>query len=104
MILNAAIFAGITVAGFVFWAFMECPFLVPWRPLILGTLRPPAVGKYLPYILGYLLILYLNLGFLFWHLSRKFFLRDTGAKLQHARKQIASGDLSPELTKELAKL
>lgn len=66
-----------------FWLMDELRFLIPYRPML--------IHLYGRLILASIAVLFLNLFAGIYFLQRKFFLKDTGRKLTHFDRQIASG-------------
>ena len=92
MFANAVFVATLLFLALGFWLMHELHFLVPWRSFILHN--------YLNCIALYCALLFANiLGLTIW-IERKFFLRDTGRKLNHLDQEIHSGhsELSEEIT------
>lgn len=69
-----------------FWLMGELRFLIPYRPVL--------IHLYGRVILFSIAVLFLNLFAAIFFLQRKFFLKDTGRKLTHLDRQIASGQSS----------
>ena len=62
----------------------ELTFLAPYKRLIFT--------RYLWFIVGALLLLFLNLFALFYGVARRLFLKDTGRKLAHVDRQLHTTD------------
>ena len=84
MIANAAFLAVLTVFLFVGWLAGEVSFLTPYKTVLFRS--------YGTYILGGILLLFLNTFGLYYGLIRWLFLRDTGRKLLHLDRQLATDD------------
>ena len=84
MIANAAFLAVLTVFLVVGWLAGELRFLAPYRA---GLFR--LHGQF---IVGAILLLFLNLFAVFYRLARWLFLRDTGRKLRHLDHQLQTPD------------
>lgn len=69
-----------------FWLMDELRFLIPYKPVL--------IHLYGRVILFSIAVLFLNLFAGIYFLQRKFFLKDTGRKLIHFDRQIASGQSS----------
>jgi len=95
MIANAALLAALTVFLVVGWLAGELSFLAPYKA---GLFR--LHGRF---ILGALLLLFLNLCAAYYRLARWLFLRDTGRKLRHLDHQLKTPDaVLDELRDDLA--
>lgn len=84
MIANTAFLAALTVLVLVGWLAGELSFLAPYRRLI--------AHEYLPTIGVAILLVFLNLCALYYSLARWLFVRDTGRKLAHVDRQLATSD------------
>ena len=84
MIANTAFLAALTVLVLVGWLAGELSFLAPYRRLIFH--------QYLSTIGAAILLVFLNLCALYYSLARWLFVRDTGRKLAHADRQLATSD------------
>jgi hypothetical protein len=62
----------------------ELTFLAPYKRVIFG--------RYLWFIVGALVLLFLNLFALFYGVARRLFLKDTGRKLAHVDRQLHTTD------------
>ena len=81
---NAALLSALTVFLLVGWIAGELRFLAPYKTILF---REHAV-----LIGGAALLLFLNLTATFYSVARWFFLRDTGRKLLHIDRQLATDD------------
>ena len=81
---NAAFLSALTVFLLVGWIAGELRFLAPYKTVLF---REHAV-----LIGGAALLLFLNLTATFYSVARWFFLRDTGRKLLHIDRQLATDD------------
>ena len=81
---NAAFLSALTVFLLVGWIAGERRFLAPYKTILF---REHAV-----LIGGAALLLFLNLTATFYSVARWFFLRDTGRKLLHIDRQLATDD------------
>jgi hypothetical protein len=96
MIPNALILTIALLLALGFWMMGELKFLVPYRHIL--------VHQYGGVILAWIAVLFANLFAAVYSIQRKFFLKDTGRKLTHIDKQVASGQSSlpsPERDEEL---
>jgi hypothetical protein len=96
MIPNALILTIALLLALGFWLMGELKFLVPYRHIL--------VHQYGGVILAWIAVLFANLFAAVYSIQRKFFLKDTGRKLTHIDKQVASGQSSlpsPERDEEL---
>ncbi len=84
MIANSAFLAAIVLLLLVFSLLEQLAFLAPYKRIILV--------QYLWVVLSALAVVYVNLFALFYAVSRRLFLKDTGRKLAHVEKQL----LTPE--------
>ena len=95
MIANAALLAALTVFLVAGWLAGELSFLAPYKA---GLFRLHGT-----FILGGLLLLFLNLCAAYYRLARWLFLRDTGRKLRHLDHQLKTPDaVLDELRDDLA--
>jgi len=95
MIANAALLAALTVFLVVGWLAGELSFLAPYKA---GLFRLHGT-----FILGAVLLLFLNLCAAYYRLARWLFLRDTGRKLRHLDHQLKTPDaVLDELRDDLA--
>ena len=97
MIANCAFLAGIVVLVLVVFLMDQLPFLVPYRRLL--------VIRYLWVIVSGLVVVFVNAFALFYTLTRRLFLKDTGRKLAHVDRQLLTHDtivrdLSEQLSRE----
>jgi hypothetical protein len=81
---NAAFASALAVFLFVGWIAGELRFLAPYK-VILFREHAALIGSLI-------LILFLNLTATFYSVARWFFLRDTGRKLLHIDRQLATDD------------
>lgn len=88
MIANSALLAAITVFLLAGWLAGELRFLVPYKT-VLFRLHAPLLG-------GLTLVLFLNLCAIYYSVARWLFLRDTGRKLLHLDRQLATDDAAIE--------
>ena len=75
--------------------FSQLDFLIPYKRVLLA--------RYAVAMAVYAVLLAANLYALFFLLTRKLFLKDTGRKLAHIEKQLRSGSLSYELGERLSR-
>jgi hypothetical protein len=81
---NAAFLAALTVFLLVGWIAGELRFLVPYKVILFR--------EHAALIVGAILIIFLDLTATFYSVARWLFLRDTGRKLLHVDRQLATGD------------
>ena len=81
---NAAFVSALTVFLLVGWIAGELRFLAPYKTLLFRE-HAALIG-------GAALLLFLNLTATFYSVARWFFLRDTGRKLLHIDRQLATDD------------
>ena len=81
---NAAFLSAITVFLLVGWIAGELRFLAPYKALLFRE-HAALIG-------GVVLLLFLNLTATFYSVARWFFMRDTGRKLLHIDRQLATDD------------
>src|ERR1700753_1518824 len=91
---NALIATVSILFAFVFWVGANVDFLIPYRNYILN--------EYGHRILIYLGLLSVNLFGLFFWLTRKLLLKDTGRKLVHLERQVRSGEVATDLGQLMA--
>lgn len=84
MIANAAFLAALTEFLFAGWLAGELRFLAPYKTILFRE-HTALIG-------GVALILFLNLTAIYYSVARWLFLRDTGRKLLHLDRQLASDD------------
>jgi hypothetical protein len=95
MIANAAFLAVLTLFLVVGWLAGELSFLAPYKA---GLFRLHG-----SFMLGAVLLLFLNLFAVYYRLARWLFLRDTGRKLRHLDHQLKTPDtVLDELSDDLA--
>jgi hypothetical protein len=94
MVANSAVLAAMVLILGVFWVAAETTFLAPYRRLLLQE-----HGLYLGL---FLLVVYMNLFALCYSVARVLFLKDTGVKLHHLDRQLATRDtVLADLTRRL---
>ena len=81
---NAAFLSALTVFLLVGWIAGELRFLAPYKTILFHE-HAALIG-------GAALLLFLNLTATFYSVARWFFLRDTGRKLLHIDRQLATDD------------
>ena len=81
---NAAFLSALTVFLLVGWIAGELRFLAPYKALLFRE-HAALIG-------GAVLLLFLNLTATFYSVARWFFMRDTGRKLLHIDRQLATDD------------
>ena len=84
MIANCAFLAALTVFLLAGWLAGELRFLAPHKSLLFHL--------YAPLLEGVTLVLFLNLCAIYYSVARWLFLRDTGRKLLHIDRQLATDD------------
>ena len=84
MIANTAFLAALTVFLLTAWVAGELTFLAPYKGVLF---RDHGV-----FILGSLLVLFVNLSAVYYGLARWLFLRDTGRKLTHMDRQLIASE------------
>ena len=84
MIANSACLAAMVLVLMLFVLVDQLSFLAPYRRLILA--------QYLWVIVGLLVVLFVNLFALFYSVTRRLFLKDTGRKLAHVDRQLLTRD------------
>lgn len=95
MIANAAFMAALTVFLAAAWLAAELRFLAPYKTALFS--------QHAPIILGGVLLLFLNLTALYYTVARWLFLRETGQKLQHIDRQLATDDAALDVLRLHAK-
>ena len=94
MIANSALLAALVLLLAVFWVGGETTFLAPYKRLLF-TEYDVQVGLFL-------LVLFINLFAACYGVARVLFLKDTGVKLQHLDRQLATRDtVLADLTQRL---
>ncbi len=88
MIANSAFLAALTVFLLAGWLAGELRFLAPYKTVLFT--------RYALLLGGATLILFLNLCAIYYSVARWLFLRDTGRKLLHLDRQLATGDTAIE--------
>jgi hypothetical protein len=81
---NAAFLSALTVFLLVGWIAGELRFLAPYKAILFRE-HAALIG-------GVVLLLFLNLTATFYSVARWFFMRDTGRKLLHIDRQLATDD------------
>ena len=81
---NAAFLSALTVFLLVGWIAGELRFLAPYKTILFRE-HAALIG-------GAALLLFLNLTAAFYSVARWFFMRDTGRKLLHIDRQLATDD------------
>ena len=84
MIANAAFLAGVTVFLLLAWLAGELVFLSPYKSTLFSR-----HGWFLG---GVALVVFFNLGALYYSVARWLFLRDSGRKLLHLDRQLGTSD------------
>lgn len=84
MVANSAFLAGIALLAGLFILLDQLSFLVPYKRLIFR--------EYLWIIVTAVVVTYVNLFALFYAISRRLFLKDTGRKLAHVEQQLHTPD------------
>jgi hypothetical protein len=97
MVANSAFLAAIVLVGILFVLLDQLSFLVPYKRFIFS--------QYLWAIAAAVVVSYVNLFALFYVLTRRVFLKDTGRKLAHVDRQLLTRDtivrdLSDQLSRE----
>jgi hypothetical protein len=95
MIANALILTIALLLALGFWLMDELKFLIPYRHIL--------VHQYGGVILAWAAVLFVNVFAAVYVMQRKLFLKDTGRKLSHIDKQVATGHSpvpSPEQDQE----
>jgi len=82
MIANAAFLAGLTTFILAAWLAAELSFLAPYKAAIFRT--------YGLYVLGGVVLVFVNLLGAYYLIARWIFLRDSGRKLTHIDRQLRS--------------
>lgn len=96
MVANSAFLAAIVLVVLCFLLLEQLPFLIPYRRFILS--------RYLWVILAALVVVFLNLFALFYAVSRRLFLKDTGRKLAHVEQQLQTPDtIARDLSERLSR-
>jgi hypothetical protein len=96
MITNSAFLAALILLVLVLELMSQLVFLAPYKHLILG--------QYLWYVVGSLLVLFLNLFASIYWIGRRVWLKDTGRKLAHLERQLDSADtVARELSERLSR-
>ena len=83
MIANALILTIAILLALGFWLMNELKFLIPYKRIL--------VHQYGGLLLGWATVVFANLFAGVYAMQRKFFLKDTGRKLSHVDRQIATG-------------
>jgi len=90
---NALVLTTTVLVAFVLAAIMQLDFLLPYKHYLLA--------EYGQSILIYLGLLAANLFALFFWVTRKLLLKDTGRKLAHLEKQLQAGEVARDLGERL---
>ena len=90
---NALVLTTTVLVAFVLAAIMQLDFLLPYKHYLLA--------EYWQSILIYLGLLAANLFALFFWVTRKLLLKDTGRKLAHLEKQLQAGEVARDLGERL---
>jgi hypothetical protein len=94
MIANSAFLAALVLLLAIFWVGGETTFLAPYKRLLFT--------EYGVHLGVFLLVLFINLFAACYGLARVLFLKDTGVKLQHLDRQLATRDtVLTDLTQRL---
>jgi hypothetical protein len=94
MVANSAVLAALVLLLTVFWVGGETTFLAPYRRLVFRE-HGVQIGLFL-------LVVFVNLFALFYGFARVVFLKDTGVKLHHLDRQLATRDtVLSDLTQRL---
>ena len=94
MVTNSAVLAVLIVMLSVFWIGGETTFLAPYKRLLFT--------QYGVHIGLFLLVVFVNLFAVCYAVARVLFLKDTGVKLRHLDRQLATTDsVLADLTREL---
>ncbi len=95
MIANSAFLAAMAVLLLAFWLLGQIDFLAPYKRLVFG--------RHLWMIVGAAVLVFLNIFSLAYALARGLFLKDTGRKLAHVDRQLATADtVARDLSERLA--
>jgi hypothetical protein len=84
MIANTAFLAALTLFLLAAWLAGELSFLAPYKAALFRL--------HGPFILGALLVVFVNLSAVYYGVARWLFLRDTGRKLQHVDRQLIASE------------
>jgi hypothetical protein len=84
MIANSAFLAAMVLVLILFVLMDQLSFLAPYRRLILA--------QYLWVVVWALVVVFVNLFALFYTVTRRLFLKDTGRKLAHVDRQLLTRD------------
>ena len=96
MIANSAFLAAMLVLLALFWVMGQVDFLASYKHVILP--------RYLWVIVGFVVVLFLNLFALFYAATRLLFLKETGRKLAHVERQLQTPDaVVRDLSERLAR-
>jgi len=90
---NALVLTTTVLVAFVLAAIMQLDFLLPYKHYLLA--------EYGQSIMIYLTLLTVNLFVLFFWITRKLLLKDTGRKLVHLEKQLQAGEVARDLSDRL---
>ncbi len=95
MIANSAFLAAMVLMLLAFFVLGQLNILAPYKVLILH--------RYLPVVVGALVVVFVNLFAVFYLVTRGLFLKETGRKLAHVEKQLRTGDtIVRDLSERLA--
>lgn len=97
MVANSAFLAAMVLLAILFVLLDQLSFLIPYKRFIFS--------QYLWTIVAAVVVTYVNLFALFYALTRRIFLKDTGRKLAHVDRQLLTRDtivrdLSDQLSRE----
>jgi hypothetical protein len=84
MIANALILTIAVLLALGFWLLSELKFLIPYKHILFH--------QYGAVLLGWIAVVFANLFAGIYAIQRKFFLKDTGRKLSHIDRQVATGN------------
>jgi len=95
VIANSAFLAAMVVVLLLCWTMGQLSFLAPYKHFIFP--------RYLWPIVGYVVLVFLNLFALFYTITRALFLKDTGRKLAHVDRLMQTPDtIARDLSDRLA--
>lgn len=95
MIANSAFLAAMVIVLLLFVLMDQLSFLVPYKRLIFT--------QYLWVIVSVIAVVFINLFALFYTITRRLFLKDTGRKLAHVDRQLLTRDtIVRDLSERLA--
>ena len=90
---NTLVLTTTVLVAFVLAAIMQLDFLLPYKHYL--------IAQYGQSVLIYLGLLGANLFVLFFWITRKLLLKDTGRKLVHLEKQLQAGEVARDLSERL---